>query len=233
MAKTQKSSPKSDKLKTLKAEKKAPLSVATNGSLTTDELADKLHRDLVIRYVAVDSETDFLILNADDNNKSLPKEMEKDTFKTPVHPKLKDSLQLLRVHAAILVNYIDAGSIKKISDVPDSKLEDFNITSVHFKYGKKGDSIQINATLRTQRDKAFNFTTPIEYLNSESESAYEFSDDLIKIRQDIFDRINKYMTGEERGDVNAVGMFKETENGNPMTAGKEVDVTDLYIPSET
>src|SRR6266853_4791736 len=60
----------------------------TNGQpkkLTTDELAEKLKRDLVIRYVAVDSDNDFLILNADDNNKKLPKEIEKDTFKAPVH----------------------------------------------------------------------------------------------------------------------------------------------------
>lgn len=230
MVKTaKKSSPKSDKLKTFKGEKKNNSKFLTgreNGQLTTDELAEKIHRDLVIRYVAIDSDTDFLILNADDNNKKLPKEIEKDTFKAPVHKKLKSALQKLRVHAAILANYISA-DVKKLSDVTAEQIQNFNITSVHFKYGKKGDSVQINATLKTQRDKAFNFTTPIEYLDSESENAYQFADDLLKIRQNIFDRIDKYMSGEERGDVNAVGMFSE-ETKDPMTSNVEVDVTDLY-----
>lgn len=219
---------KSDKLKSLKAEPLSNFQTPATGRLTTDELAEKIHRDLVIRYVSIDSETDFLILNADDNNKKLPKEIEKDTFKAPVHKKLKTALQKLRVHAAILTNYIDTESINKLSDIPADQFNSFNITSVHFKYGKKGDSIQINATLTTDRDKAFNFTTPIEYLDSDSENAYAFADDLLKIRQNIFDRIDAYMSGEERGDINAVGMF--AENGkDPMTSGEEVDVTNLYI----
>lgn len=214
---------KTDKLKKLKADPKNK--IKTNGEqkrLTTDELAEKISRDLVIRYVAIDSDTDFLILNADDNNKHLPKEIEKDTFKAPVHKKLKAALQKLRVHAAILANYIQIEGVKNISSI---QVEKFNVTSVHFKYGKKGDSVQINATLKTQRDKAFNFTTPIEYLDSESENAYEFADDLLKIRQNIFNRIDAYLSGEERGDANAVGIFAEPD---PMTSGKEVDVTDLY-----
>lgn len=216
---------KTEKLKKLKADPKNK--IKTNGEqkrLTTDELAEKISRDLVIRYVAIDSDTDFLILNADDNNKHLPKEIEKDTFKAPVHKKLKTALQKLRVHAAILANHIPIEEVKNISTIPAERYENFNVTSVHFKYGKKGDSVQINATLKTQRDKAFNFTTPIEYLDSESENAYEFADDLLKIRQNIFDRIDAYLSGKERGDANAVGMFAD----DPMTSGKEVDVTDLY-----
>lgn len=180
----------------------------SNGQLTTDELADKIRRDLVIRYVAIDSETDFLVLNADDNNAALPKEIEGDTFKAPVHKKFKDALQKLRVHAAMLIDHFPTGDIKKISDIPADRFKAFHITSVHFKYGKRGDSIQINATLQTSRDKAFNFTTPIEYLLEDSETAYRFVEDLIKIRQNIFDRVDAYMSGNERGDSNEVGMFK-------------------------
>lgn len=241
---SKKNAGKTDELKELKAPKKKsspksngvvtePLSTfqtPKTGRLTTDELSEKISRDLVVYYISIEKETDFLILTADDKNKKLPKAIE-DTFRIPVHKKFKTALHKLAVHAAILSNYIDIGDIKKVSDIPAELYADFNVTSVHFKYGKKGDSIQINATCRTFRDKAHNFTTPLEYLEMDEETAYQFQDDLLKIRQNIFDRIDNYMSGEERGDVNEIGMFykgEEEKQQYPMTSNKEVDVTDLY-----
>lgn len=204
--------------------------------LTTDELADKIDRRLTIHYVAVEKETDFLKLSATEKNGKLPKEME-DIFKAPVHKKLKVALQKLAVHAAVLADYIDISKCKKVSDIDAELFATFNVTSVHFKYGKKGDSIQINATCKTFREKAFNFTTPIEYLDADSESAYEFADDLLKIRENIFQRIDLYMSGEERGDINAIGMFSEAEENEKenikseaeiLSGDEETDVTDRY-----
>lgn len=242
---------KTDKLKELKA--KTPKKKKTiedhiaeakalkpsNGQpkkLTTDELAEKIDRHLTIHYVSIEKETDFLKLSATEKNGKLPKEME-DVFKAPVHKKLKTALQKLAVHAAILADYIDISKCKKVSDIDAELFATFNVTSVHFKYGKKGDSVQINATCKTFREKAFNFTTPIEYLDSDSESAYEFADDLLKIRENIFQRIDSYMSGEERGNVNAIGMFSEAEENEKeniksdaeiFAGNEETDVTDRY-----
>lgn len=178
--------------------------------LTTDELAAKLKRELVIRYLGIDSENNFLILNADDLDKTLPRQLEKDIFKVPVHKKLITAMQKLRVHAAILTNYILSSKYKKISDIPAELYKDFNITSVHFKYPTSGNNIQINATLTTELKTAFNFTTPIQKLSVDTEKAYKFAEDLVRIRENIFDRIESYISGDERGDIDAIGMFAES-----------------------
>lgn len=215
-----KGSPKTDALKGHKAkavEKKKP-EAKSNGEMTTDELADSISRDLIIHYVSVESENNFLVLTATDKNKKLPKEIE-DTFQVPVHKKLITAIQKLRPHAALLTHHIDNNAYAKISDIPAELYADFNITSVHFKYGgKKGDNMQINATLKTPRGKAFNFTTPIEYLYQDDDKTYGFIDVVKDIRQLIFDRVDAYMSGEERGEINDVGIFAESDNKVPVPA---------------
>lgn len=236
--KTPAKSGKADKLKELKkptkkvSKKDDPIHTITEKKrLTTDELADKINRDLVIHYISVEPDHNFLVLNATDNNKKLPKEID-DTFQKPVHKKLINAIQKLRPHAAMMVHYLDASKYKKVNDIPAEDYADFNITSVHFKTSKsKGDNIQINATFKTPRGKAFNFTTPIEYLTTDDENTYAFQEVLIKIRQEIFDRVDAYMSGEERGDTNDIGLFKdagEKTEAEIVTSTEEIDVTDRY-----
>lgn len=183
---------------------------------------------LDITYVSIDPDTDFLILSAEDKNKDLPSGFEKRVFKLPVHKKLKEAVQKLGPHAVAMIDHTS---------------EDVNVTSVHFKHSnKRGDSIQINATIITEREKAFNYTTPLEYLNSDGENAYSDVKALKKIKAEIMMRVGKYFSGEERGDPNAIGMFAEaTTNGQAKTAGEifadqsgtEHDVTDEYTDEET
>lgn len=247
MAKASKpAAPKTERLKTLKNKTKKekivtePLSAfqePKTGRTTTELLAElKAATSLEIHYVSVEKETDYLKLEATENNNNMPREMA-DTFKIPVHKKMKDAIQKLAVHAAMIVNYIDATKYKKSSDVEADLYAEFNVTSVHFKYGKKGDSMLINCTYRTPLEQAFNFTTPNIYLMLESENSYKFNSDLVKIRQNIFAKIGAYLAGTERGDANAIGMFAEANtNGQPKSAadilkdqsGEEVDVTDEY-----
>lgn len=244
-AKTAKPGSKADKLKAHKAgatkpaPKPKPAKTKTNGE-TTEPLSNfqtpttgRTVEELLaingmdITYVSIDPDTDFLILSADDKNKDLPSDFEKRTFRAPVHKKLKEAVQKLGPHAVAMIDHTS---------------EDVNVTSVHFKHSnKRGDSIQINATIITEREKAFNYTTPLEYLSNDSENAYADLKSLKKIKAEIMTRVGRYFSGEERGDVNAIGMFAEvTTEGKPKTAGEiftqesgeEHDVTDEYDFSE-
>lgn len=212
---------------------------AKEKKLTTDELREKLDRTLIIYYLSIEKEHNFLVMSADEKNKKLPVKMEGDTFQAPVHKKFIATLQKLRAHAGLLTDYFKASHYNKVSDIPAELLESINVTSVHLKYPSKGDSIQINATITTERKTAFNFTTPVQSLrNSDADNAYPFAEELLKIRQILFDRVDNYMSGEERGEINDVGLFAEAEEsegtGEEMTEakiasdGKEHDVTNLY-----
>lgn len=256
--KTAKPGSKADKLKAHKAgatkpapkpKPAKPKTTATNG--TTEPLSEyqtpKTGRtidDLVaingleIEYVKVQSETDFLLLKATDKSQKLPKELQ-DTFKIPVHGNLKKAIQRLRPHVILLIEQLNPFTTKKLSEIPKELIESFNVTSVHFKSSKKGESIQINATLKTSRGKAFNFTTPLESLFDEGENAYPFAKDLINCRQGIFSSVHKYLTGEERGQTNTLIEFPDTDEETPaekeariLAGGEEVDVTDEYDFSE-
>lgn len=243
--KAKKPDSKADKLKAHKAgatkpaTKPKPAKPKTNGE-TTEPLSNfqtpttgRTVEELLaingmdITYVSIDPDTDFLILSADDKNKDLPSDFEKRTFRAPVHKKLKEAVQKLGPHAVAMIDHTS---------------EDVNVTSVHFKHSnKRGDSIQINATIITEREKAFNYTTPLEYLSNDSENAYADLKSLKKIKAEIMTRVGRYFSGEERGDVNAIGMFAEvTTEGKPKTAGEiftqesgeEHDVTEEYDFSE-
>jgi len=226
MAKSKKAAPKA--AKPIETEPLSNFQTPKTGRVTEDLFP---LNGLKISYIKVQPETNFLEIVADDTNHQLPKDIS-DTLKAPVHKNLINAIQKLRPHAAALIDHL-------------GHEEDFNVTSVHFKtHKKRGDSIQINATLTTVRDKAFNFTTPIEYIFEETENSYENNRALIKIRGEIFSRINKYLSGEERGDPNDVGMFKkeaEEKSRNKKKSdaelftdetGEETDVTSRYADKD-
>lgn len=130
------------------------------------------------------------------------------------HNDFINAMNKMRVHGAVIAEYIAEKEIIDISDPVHDKLDLFSISGFTITGRKAEDEAIIITGLKTLRTgKKMMFNTPLVRLNDESANAYEYVDDLVEKLADVKSEAAKYIGGKFAPDPQQ-SLF---ENEKPVT----------------
>lgn len=144
------------------------------------------------------------------------------TKRALVHPDLQRSLDKLRVHWGLMMDYINPKQVKDINN-PDEKLLEA-ITIYGYAYSG-GDDDNATISILGRRTVMGGHCPSVASKNwmieGNPETRYIFMDELVGIMEEVQERVDAYIDGTERG--------KDTDTGEPATKPKKEKVTHARI----
>lgn len=132
---------------------------------------------------------------------------EKSTI--PVHADLTESLAALRVHLAVIGDFVKQKAVKDITNVPEELVTDFTVTGFSVKGGVEMEGVILSGNKKIPRG-ALNFNTPLVRNSDDAESGYIFNDALILAVEKCQKEFMLYLGGKYAPDPQ-MELFTEEE----------------------
>lgn len=114
-----------------------------------------------------------------------------------MHQDLKSIFLKLRIHLAVLCDYIPVKQIKNIEAYSESLVEKFRVTTVTI---KQGEGVVITGYRKTHRKKTVTLNTPFTLTEEDEKTAYRFLDDLNTILSELLEETEKYIRRTKVGE---------------------------------
>lgn len=135
----------------------------------------------------------------------------KEEHTSPPHADLKKAFQALVIHAAIIGEFVSASIITDIRKHDPEIIENFNVTGFTVAGANDDEGVILSARKTLKSGKTMGFNTPKILLNTESETAYEFAEDLGLCVADCKDQLIEYLQGKIAPDPQGV-LFLDEES---------------------
>lgn len=153
-----------------------------------------------------------------------------EDHKSPVHPDLKAKLLALRVHLALLCDYISTKQLKDITAYNQELVDNFTVTSISI--GGKDDNkgIVLTGYKKTNNNKVVILNTPFARLEEVEETRYRYMDDLSGRIDELLKEVELYVGGKRgespQQELNFGGASEDEDAGREVS-GEENDLIDL------
>lgn len=159
--------------------------------------------------------------------KQLPGEMKaakcSEEHQTPPHKDLKNAMQALCIHAALLGEFISPVLVPDITNYNPELVKDFTVTGFTLSYSKDDtESIIITASKSLKTGKRLGFNTPICGLFDTSEKAYQFVEYLEECVSVLKKEFAEYLAGKYAEDPQG-SLFAEVEGINKIKKSNHAD----------
>lgn len=131
-----------------------------------------------------------------DSSESKPAECsEKHT--APPHKDLKNAFESLRVHVALLGEFISLSSVSKVKKPDPEIINKFNVSGFTIIGDNEGVILSAQKQLK---NGALGFNTPIVRFESDSEDVYPYMDLLIETIEACKEELIEYLNGKHAPD---------------------------------
>lgn len=147
-------------------------------------------------------------------NKNMKDSSVNEEHKDPAHKDLADAFAGLRVHAALISEYLKSKQVKDISNPDPELISPFNVTGYTLVGGDEDPGVILTATKVLSTGKVLMFNTPTEKLQPADKSAgYEFHEQLEKAIDRCNTEMKAYLDGKHAPDnqLKIPGMDAEPE----------------------
>ncbi len=138
----------------------------------------------------------------------------KEVHETKPHPDLLQALANLRVHLAVLTEYIPLKAVKSIATPPEDVLEPFTVSGFSIKTGED-EGIVITGRKTLENGKTVTVNTPFTRLNEDGDASYKFMPDLIEKMERAQTEVNAYVDGSKKAEEQQITM--NFDDGQPVT----------------
>lgn len=123
-----------------------------------------------------------------------------EELKVKCHPDLKTSIDALRVHAALLGEFIAEVMVPDIENVNEDLIKDFTVTGFTIVTDKnENESVILTASKKLRTGKVMGFNTPAEMLLIKENDGYPFMEELIEALENSQAEFLAYYNGEKLG----------------------------------
>jgi hypothetical protein len=142
----------------------------------------------------------------------------------PIHPDLIAAFDNLRIHLAVLTEYIDEENVDKdIDRYEHTILEQFKVTQISI--GGDGEGVTLTGQKRLKSKKVLNLNAPFQkYFEDEG---YSFGADLQIAVDRVITEVEAYMDGTKRGEGAQLEMQLEGNEGGDGDGGEDNDHNEL------
>lgn len=114
----------------------------------------------------------------------------------PIHKKMVEAFEALRVHYACMFGFIQASSTKDPKKVKEEHLSDYRVNG--YALSSKGDGIMLLGMIKAESGRWSSLNTPLTLFEQE-ENAYYFMDELQNAIKKLDERVLAYLNGTELG----------------------------------
>lgn len=167
---------------------------------------------LSIGYNRIDTDGSTIVVNED--------------HKSPIHPDLKAKFLALRVHLALLCDYISTKQLKDIAAYNQELVENFTVTGISIGGKDDNEGIVLTGWKKTNNNKVVILNTPFARLEEVEETRYRYMDDLSCRIDELLKEVELYVGGKRgespQQELN-FGSSAEDEDG----AGEADDLINL------
>jgi hypothetical protein len=194
----------------------------SNGKHPADAITSK---KVTITLVKINKDYEVIIgskkLETDGSTTELPNESHKGRT---AHPDLRDAFKRLRIHFALIHEYISIRPNFGIEDYNQENIEPFIVKGVSVSVKDSSDQFVITAQRKLKSGKFTPAQNTVPVMVDENEKTrYKYMDELVADVINLFDETKKYQSGEKVGELQQTALpFKDAEDeeeGNDETEG--------------
>lgn len=113
-----------------------------------------------------------------------------------MHPDLRNAIQDLDIHLALLCGYLSTKQIKSLDKYEPEQLKPFKISGISIKHE---EGITITGHRINDQKKAVILNTPYTLFNEDAKTRYRWMDDLLITLAIITDEVMHYLDGSKQG----------------------------------